>query len=164
MSELQTVGVVAIALLLVVRMISRQLRGSAITAQALVVLPAILLGLGVLNAGHALSTATPTELAVLALDLAVLLGLGLARGASIQVTLRNGVPFQQGGALTIVLWLVTVAIRVGMAFGAHALGVAGALTSASVAATLGVSIAAQNALIWWKAQRLGAPLAAGTRR
>jgi hypothetical protein len=163
-SELQTVGVVVIVLLLVVRMISRQLRGSAVSARALVVLPAILLGLGVLNAGQALSSATPAEVGVLVLDLVVLLGLGLARGASIRVTLRSGVPFQQGGAVTIVLWLATVAVRVGMAFGAHALGVTGALTSASVAATLGVSIAAQNALIWWKAQRLGAPLAVSPRR
>jgi hypothetical protein len=55
--------------------------------------------------------------------------------------------------------VLTVAVRVGLVALGTALGVAGPLTSASIALTLGVSIAVQNVTTYHRIQRLGLPLA-----
>ncbi|HEY2058039.1 MAG TPA: hypothetical protein VGH57_06665, partial [Amycolatopsis sp.] len=57
-----------------------------------------------------------------------------------------------------VLWLATIAVRVGFGFLGGTLGVSGTLTSSTIMLTLGVSIGVQNALTYYRIQRLGLPL------
>jgi hypothetical protein len=155
---------VAIAALVVWRVIFRQLRGYRLTARGLALMPAILVLLGGYRTLQALPQASGAEIALLAADLVVLAVLGVVRASTTQVTERDGYAFQQGTKRTLLLWLVTIAVRIGFTVLGEELGAAGALTSASFALTLGVSIGVQNALAYTRAQRLGLPFAPGRSR
>jgi hypothetical protein len=131
-----------------------------VTQKSLVVMPLILVVAGLFSVRDAFETASVGELAFFAFDVAVLIVLGLARGASSQLTLRESGLHQKGTGLTLVLWLITIGIRVAAGLVGGAIGLNGALTSAALLLTIGLSIAAQNVAVYLRAQRLHIPLAA----
>jgi hypothetical protein len=137
----------------------RQLRGSTITVRGLIIIPGVLLILGLENCVRALPRASGGEIALLAVDLVVLLVLGVARAASTHLGTRNGYAFQKGTTLTLVLWLVTIAVRIGFGVLGARTGLAGPLTSASVLLSMGLSIGVQNLLVYSRARRRELPIA-----
>jgi hypothetical protein len=149
-SAVQVLVYLAVAALVLVRVIGRQVVGSPVTVRSLVVTPAVLLVVGAAGTRDVLPSAS--------------VGALLLFGASIALGERDGTLFQRGTKLTLVLWLVTIALRVGFGFGGHLLGVDDRLASVSVALTVGLTIGAQNLAIWWRAQRLGVPMAAASGR
>ncbi len=149
----------AIAVLVLWRVVVRQLLGSAVTVRAALLVPGILVVIGVVNCARALPTASGGEIAFLGADLILLLLLGAARAASTRVSIRDGFAFQKGGPTTMVLWLATIGIRVGSSAVAAAVGSTGALSSASVVLSLGLSIGVQNVLVLARARRAGLPVA-----
>jgi hypothetical protein len=151
-----------IAVLIIWRVVYRQVQGSIITTQGVVLIPGILLLLGLVNCAQALPRSSGTEIALTGADLVVLLLLGVARAATTKISTRDGYAFQKGGVPTLVLWLVTIAIRVGFAVVGARIGAAGALTTASVLLSMGLSIGVQNALVLARARRAG--LRVATRR
>ncbi|MFD2418774.1 hypothetical protein [Amycolatopsis pigmentata] len=163
MSVTEILLYLAIAAVVVWRVIIRQWRGSAITVRGLVLIPGILVVIGVSNCLAALSRASAGEIELLVADVVVLIGLGVARAASTTVTTRGGNAFQKGTVLTLLLWLTTIVVRIGVAVLGTRLGVAGPLTSASVVLSMGLSIGVQNAVIYLRARSLGLPVAADRR-
>lgn len=151
---------VVIAAVVVWRVVFRQLRGSMITVSGMVVMPGILLVVGLENCVGVLPAASGAEIAWFGADLAALVVLGFGRAASTRVGTRDGFAFQKGTSLTLILWLVTVAVRIGLAVLGHSAG--SSLTSASMALSLGLSIGVQNLLIYTRARRAGLRIA--TRR
>jgi hypothetical protein len=149
---------VAIAALVFYRMIYRQLRGTLLSRKGLLLMPLILVAIGFFTAIQALPQAGAGELALLGADIVVLGALGALRSATTTLTRSGNTTFQKGSALTLVLWLATIAARVGFGFLGGTLGVSGALTSSTIMLTLGISIAVQNALTYYRIQRLGLPL------
>ncbi|MET8994618.1 hypothetical protein [Amycolatopsis sp. NPDC004169] len=154
---------VAIAALVLYRVVYQQVRGTLLSRRRLTVLPLVLTVVGAYLTLKALPGAPAGELGLLAADLLVLAGLGVLRSTTTTLTERDGTTFQKGSAVTIGLWVLTVAVRIGLLALGTALGVAGPLTSASVALSLGVTIAVQNATTYRRIQRRGLPLAAGRR-
>ena len=150
---------VAIAAYVFYRVVYKQVRGTLLDRRTLTVMPLILVAVGGYLAAKALPGAPAAELGLLAVDLVVLAGLGVLRSTTTTLTERDGTTFQKGSAITIGLWALTIGVRVGLAALGTALGVAGPLTSASIALTLGVSIAVQNATTYRRVQRRGLPLA-----
>jgi hypothetical protein len=150
---------VVVAAYVLYKVVYKQVRGTLLDRRTLVVMPLVLVAAGAYLAAKALPGASAGELALLAVDLVVLAGLGVLRSTATTLTERDGTTFQRGSAVTIGLWLLTVAARVGLVALGTALGVAGPLTTASVALTLGVSIAVQNATTYRRIQRRGLPLA-----
>jgi hypothetical protein len=148
-----------IAAYVLYKVVYKQVRGTLLNRKTLVMMPLILVAVGVYFAATALPGASPAELGLLAADLVVLAGLGVLRSTTTTLTERDGTTFQKGSAVTVGLWLLTIAVRVGLVALGTALGVAGPLTSASIALTLGVSIAVQNATTYSRIQRRGLPLA-----
>jgi hypothetical protein len=148
-----------IAAYVLYKVVYKQVRGTLLTRRTLVMMPLILVAAGVYLAAKALPGASPAELGLLGADLVVLAGLGVLRSTTTTLTERDGTTFQKGSAVTVGLWLLTIAVRVGLVALGTALGVAGPLTSASIALTLGVSIAVQNATTYSRIQRRGLPLA-----
>ena len=161
---MSTLVLVVIGALVVLRVLGKQLTGSVVTGRSLVLMPAILIVIGLGSAATALSLAQPGEILFFLLDAVIVMGLGLARGASTRLTLRDGGLFQKGTAVTLVLWLTTIAVRVGAGFLGHSLGVAGTLTTASAVLLFGVTIAAQNVVIYLRAQQQRLPLATAAPR
>ncbi|GAA3090973.1 hypothetical protein JOF29_006824 [Kribbella aluminosa] len=151
---------ILIGVLVLVRVIGRQVTGSLVTQKGLFLMPAILLGIGVLSLASVVHTATPGELAFLALDCVVLLGLGVARGASIRLTNTDQGLWQKGTTATLLLWLVTIALRVGTAFASAALWPHSPVGQATIALTIGLTIGAQNAMVYRRALATNVPLAA----
>jgi hypothetical protein len=148
-----------IAVYVCYKVVYQQVRGTLLNRTTLVVMPLILVAAGGYLAAKAAPGASPAELGLLAADLVVLAGLGVLRSTTTTLTERDGTTFQKGSAVTVGLWVLTVAVRIGMIALGTALGVAGPLTSASVALSLGVSIAVQNATTYHRIQRRGLPLA-----
>jgi hypothetical protein len=148
-----------IAVYVCYKVVYKQVRGTLLSRSTLVVMPLILVAVGTYLAAKDASGASPAELGLLAADLVVLAGLGVLRSTTTALTERDGTTFQKGSVVTVGLWVLTVAVRIGMIALGTALGVAGPLTSASIALSLGVSIAVQNATTYRRIQRRGLPLA-----
>jgi hypothetical protein len=149
----------AIAVLVLYKVVYQQVRGTLLNRRTLVGMPLLLTAVGGYLTLKALPGASAAELGLLAADLLLLAGLGVLRSTTTTLTERDGTTFQQGSAITIGLWVLTVAVRIGVVALGTALGVTGQLTSASIALTLGVSIAVQNATTYRRIQRRGLPLA-----
>ncbi|GAA4539310.1 hypothetical protein [Amycolatopsis samaneae] len=154
---------VGIAGLVFYRMIYKQLRGTLLTRSGLMRLPLILVVVGAFFVVKALPGATTAEVGLLVADIVVLAALGAARAATTTLTERAGTTFQKGAAMTVVLWLVTIAARFGFVGLGTVLGITGPLTSASIALTIGISIGVQNAMTLHRIQQLRLPLAEGRR-
>ncbi|TCO26309.1 hypothetical protein EV652_107200 [Kribbella steppae] len=150
---------ILVGLFVLVRVVGRQVTGSLVTQKSLLVMPVILLMVGLLPLPSALQTASNGEIAFLVLDCVVLIGIGLARGASLRLTQREDGLFQKGTSATLSLWLLTLAIRVGAAFAAPAIWPNGNLTHSTVALTIGLTIAAQNVMVYHRAVSLRIPFA-----
>ncbi|MGW3993093.1 hypothetical protein [Amycolatopsis sp. NPDC004772] len=148
-----------IAAFVLYKVVYKQVRGTLLSRRTLVVLPLLLTAFGAYLTLKALPGASAAELGLLAADLLLLAGLGVLRSTTTTLTERDGTTFQKGSAVTIGLWVLTVAVRVGVIALGTALGITGPLTSASIALSLGLSIAVQNATTYRRIQRRGLPLA-----
>jgi hypothetical protein len=164
MSLTTTLIIAAVAVLIVLRVITKQTQGSPVTIRSLLGFPVVLLVTGVASASDLLAMASGRDLLLLVVDALILLVLGAARGSTVTVSEKDGVAFQKGTKWTLVLWLATVAARVGVLIADHALGMDSALTNASFAVTLGVTLAAQNAVIFERTRRLGLTMAISRAR
>ncbi|SFW57793.1 hypothetical protein [Amycolatopsis australiensis] len=152
---------VVIAAYVVYKVVYKQVRGTLLDRRTLLVLPLILVAAGGYLTAKAVPGASPAEFGLLAVDLVVLAGLGYLRSSTTSLTERDGTTFQKGSAVTVGLWVLTIAARLGLVALGTALGITGPLTSASITLTIGVSIAVQNATTYYRVQRRGLPLADG---
>ncbi|MFJ1766333.1 hypothetical protein ACIOD2_38800 [Amycolatopsis sp. NPDC088138] len=160
MSSIATVLLyVAIAGVVLYRVVYKQVRGTLLDRRSLVTLPLLLVVVGGYLTLKALPGASAAELGFLGVDLVLLAGLGVLRSTTTTLTAREGTTFQKGSAVTIGLWVLTIGVRIGLVALATVLGVAGPLSSASIALTVGVSIAVQNATTYRRIQLAGLPLA-----
>ncbi|MEU4195270.1 hypothetical protein AB0E69_25450 [Kribbella sp. NPDC026611] len=150
---------ILIGVLVLVRVIGRQVTGSLVTQKSLVVMPAILLGVGVFSLTTAVKGVSAGELGLFALDAVVLVGLGFARGASVRLTQTPQGLYQKGTAATLCLWLVTIGLRVAAAFGSAALFPHSHFSQSVLALTIGLTIGSQNLMIYRRSLAMHAPLA-----
>jgi hypothetical protein len=150
---------VAVAGLVLYKVVYKQVRGTLLNRRTLVTMPLILIAVGGYLTLQALPGTSAAELGFLGVDLVVLAGLGVLRSTTTMLTAREGTTFQKGSAVTLGLWVLTIGVRIGLVALATVLGVAGPLTTASIALTLGISIAVQNATTYRRVQLAGLPLA-----
>ncbi|HEX4361293.1 MAG TPA: hypothetical protein VH141_27405 [Pseudonocardia sp.] len=120
-------------------------------------LPLVLIVLGVVEFGQAHPAITPVAVLVIGADLLLTAALGAARGYSIQLSTRDGYLYQRGGAPTLLLWALSIAVRVGLEFAAHSLG-AGAAASGTVVLTFGVSLVVQAFVLQSRVREDGRPV------
>ena len=151
---------ILVGLLVLVRVIGRQVTGSLVTQKSLFLMPVILLGVGLFSVSSAVHGATSGQLAFVVLDCVVLAGLGIARGASVRLSPTDQGLFQKGTAATLVLWLLTIALRVGTSFASAALWPHNNFGTSTLALTIGVTLAAQSAMIYRRSLAMNIPFAA----
>lgn len=154
---------VAIAVFVLWRVVLKQLAGSTLSVRSLWLIPVVLLVIGGSSTLNALPDAGGTEIALLVADLVVLTVLGVIRGGSVALSTRDGLAFQKGTALTLILWLVTIGVRIGFGVLGSQLDASGPLTSASIWLSVGLSIGIQNAVIYARVRKLGLAVAADRR-
>ena len=83
-------------------------------------MPLVQVAVGAYLTANAAPGTSATELGLLAVDLVALAGLGVLRSTTTTLSERDGTTFRKGSAITIGLWVLTIAVRVSMV----ALGVA----------------------------------------
>lgn len=96
------------------------------------------------------------DIAYLVLAGAVSVVLGLVRGSTVRIHDRGGMLTQQYTALTVVLWLATIGIRLGMDLVAsHSFGVAAAVAGSSILMMFGLSLLGESAAVALRAGSAG---------
>ncbi|MFB7800480.1 hypothetical protein [Isoptericola sp. NPDC056134] len=87
-------------------------------------------------------------IAVLAVDVVLTMGLGVARGATVEVTTgpTGSVRFRYTG-VTVALWAVSVALRFELADAGAGAGASPAVTEGSILLALGLSLLVQNLVV-----------------
>lgn len=136
---------ILVAIVIVVAVIARQLRGEALTGRRLMVLPVVLtvLGLAMLRNEHP----TSTDIMCLVVGGLVAFGIGAGQGAMTRLEPRAGVTWARMPAAGLGLWALLVVTRVGMTVVAHTLDAKVAASAATIFLTLGINRLGQAAVV-----------------
>jgi hypothetical protein len=144
---------------LVVVMIVRRFLGQPVRTQSFV-LPLVLSGWGLTQLrGVHLGAA---DLVFLAVEAVLAVGVGLARGATIELYLRDGHLWQRYRWSTLTVWIGAILLRLGSVGAGSLVGVH--VATRGLVLVLGVSFLAEAALVGWRVARTGAPVAPSRRR
>jgi len=157
-----SIPTVLIAVAVIAYLLIRRFLGEPLEARRLILPPVILIGWG----GISLSNAGGGSVHHAVLD-GVVLGLGalvavlggIVRGLTVKVFVSNGHVWYRYTALTVVVWIALIALRVGQSAGAHALGADDAVLSAALMLVFGLSLLGEAAVVARRAVATGAPFA-----
>lgn len=146
-------GLVTLTIVVLTRLRPRAVRARRmVTAPVIVVLVGAFLlvpWLGAPAPGAAVAT-----IGVAVVDIALTVGLGIARGVTVKLDVDvDGVVRSRYTGLTVMLWVVSVALRFGLAEAGSHLGAMPAVTEGSVLLTLGFALLTQNLVVMRAAAR-----------
>ena len=147
----QYVVTIAIAVVVLVFIVYRQMRTAPIEPRQLVILPVFLCLVGISN----LQRHPPDSVAIgVALGISVLTALifGVARGLTTQIWRSGSVAMRKGTATTLILWVVAILVRIVIGLVARRAGVPVSVTTGEIPVFLGITLAAQNVVIWIRGQ------------
>ena len=153
------VGVAA----LVVLLIGRRLVGEPLQARRVFVLPLVVAVVGAYQLSQ-LHHVRPLDVGVLTAEAGLAVALGAVRGLTVQVFVRDGHLWQRYRPLTIAVWVVSIAVRLGATAGAYAIGADRTVLSAGLVLVLGLTLAGESAIVGLRSMRLGAPFAPRSSR
>jgi hypothetical protein len=138
----------------VVLLVLAGIRGRELRPRKLFIVPGVVVLLGIAALLPQLSgRITPHGIdAVLAVvDLALSVGLGAVRGRTVRIYLAAGTPWYRYGPVTVLLWGLSISLRFGLGvYGAHH-GASPLVTSAGILLMLGLTLLAQNAIVFARA-------------
>jgi hypothetical protein len=149
---------IVVAAAIIVFVIGRRLAGEPLKAGRVTILPLAVAVIGlyqVSNAPHL----SPTDVGLIAVEAVVAVGLGLLRGSTIKVFVRDGHLWQKYSWATVGLWVTSILLRFGMAGAAVLLGADRSVMQTAILLTLGLTFAGEGAVIALRARALGAPYA-----
>lgn len=143
-----TIVLVVAAIAAVGYVLVSRMRGKAVNVRRLLVLPAVLTVIGGLQVlGEARLGMTATALGLLATDVVVAVLLGVARGATVAVSAREGRAWLRYRPLTLALWVATIIVRLGMTALAYAVGAAQAAGGPALLLCVGVTLLGEGAVV-----------------
>lgn len=157
MSSDQIVGLavnVAIYVALIAFVLYRQMSAQPLRGRRLVLLPAVLGLFGLQQLGRQPPATDVGGVALLAVGLVIGLASGLWRGTTFRVWPDAGQVMVKGTAMTLVTWAVLIVIRLPFAFLGYAANQPQGFVVGELLLALAVTFAAQNAVIWARAQGL----------
>lgn len=125
------------AIVIVIALVARQLRGEALTGRRLMVLPVVLtvIGLALLRDDHP----SVTDVVLLVISALLAVGIGAAQGAMTRLEPRAGVLWARMPAVGLWLWGLFVVTRLGMTVVAHVVDAEVAASSATILLALGIN-------------------------
>jgi hypothetical protein len=155
---------VALVLALVVFILYRQTIARPLSARGIWVLPAILaivalIGISNVNKG----LLSVTAVTYLGIDVVSSLALGALRGCFMRVFERDGVMWRQGNAITVILWIAAIGIRIVLGYFASRAGV-GNVSVAGLELALAAALLGQNAVVALRGVNQGLMFAIDTTR
>jgi len=148
--------VVAAAILIFV--IGRRLVGEPLKVARVTVFPLVIAAIGLYQISQVVNLST-TDLGLIGLEAVVAVVLGVVRGSTIKVFVRDGHLWQKYSWATVGLWLGSILVRFGMTSGAVLLGADKTVMQTAVLLTLGLTFAGEGAVIALRGRALGAPYA-----
>jgi hypothetical protein len=142
----------AVPVLLVLAAVSYVLasrwRGRPIESRRLLLMPAVLSGYGLLLFTGASSRGLRAiDVALIAAGVAVSAGMGVIRGTSVSVFLRDGRPWMRYRFTTLALWAATAAVRLAVAVVSNALGASASAREPALLLSVGVTLLAEGAVV-----------------
>jgi hypothetical protein len=153
---------ILVAAALVIFVIGRRLAGEPLRAKRVFVLPLLIAIAGAYQMKD-LHHVAPIDVAVMVVEAAFALAIGAVRGITIHVFVRDGHLWMRYRPLTLAVWAIAIAVR----FGIGALGVAAGANShvvqTAIVLMLGLTFAAEGAIVGLRGMRLGAPFAPQNR-
>jgi hypothetical protein len=153
MSALQ----IALVAALVIFMIARRFAGAPVGVQSLIV-PIGMSVYGFVTVRDATHHGLHTiDIALLAAEIVVGIGAGLARGATIRLYLRDGHLWQRYTVATLLVWIAMIAVRIGFAIGGDSLG-ATLPAGGTALVSFGVSMLVETLVVSKRAMATGAPI------
>lgn len=155
MSALEILAAIAIVLYV----IARQFRGEWLQAKRVVVLPAVLTGVGLMSLVHSTRHPSATDIACIAVGAAVAAAIGVSQGIVMRLGSRDGALWGRMPKAGLWLWLGLIASRIAMTLIAVSLDAKVAASSAPILLTLGVNRLATAAVIVPRALAMGVPFA-----
>lgn len=156
MTSEQLVGVVvnvAIYVVLIGFVLYRQMSRVALNPRRLVLLPVILAVFAVQQLSRQALRFDAGTLAFLGVSLAVSILAGMWRGTTFRIWTDAGVVMTKGTALTLIAWVVLIALRLPFALVSHAANYPQGLVIGELLLALAVTFAAQNVVIWMRSSR-----------
>lgn len=154
MSELVSVLVITGV---VVAVIIGQIKGVTLTGRRMLVLPAILIGYGVVNLAG-MHGVGPVDIACIAVSATIGAVIGLGQGRVMHLESRGGGLWARLPLRGLWWWAALIGARIGMLAVAAALGAKAAGSADAVFLVLGINRLAQSAMIGLRASRAGLPL------
>ena len=155
-----TFSSVLIALVVIVFVLARRMRGEAVPEpKKLFLLPVIAGIIGLENISHV--KVNPVDIAVIAIGSAISLGLGLLRGRLDSVALVNGAPFMRWTTASLGIFAFNVVTKLALDLGGVAAGGTASVLSSSILFSLGLTLLGEAAIIWLRSQSLLTSAAAG---
>ena len=135
----------------------RRVMGEPAQAKRMLILPAVLSLIGLSDVSGEVKA--PLSLVFLVATAAISVVLGALRGASVRISQRDGLAFVRYTGLTVVLWVVNLAVKFGanLVLGAIDPKDAGAVSN-SLLLTLGLGILAEGLVVLYRALRSGHPV------
>jgi len=156
---------VVLAVLVLGWIVYKQVVGQYATAGKLTWLPPLLVVIGVYAVVQAHPTVTAAGAALIGAELVATVVLGVLRGRAVSLTTRDGYLYLRGGTPALLLWLVSIGVRVGVEVYAHGLGPATAtLATSTIALSFGISLGVQGLVLRHRIRTDGRPLRPAQRR
>lgn len=150
---------VLVAIGIIVYVIGQQLVGSALRGKRVVVLPAVLTVIGIVEIGGNKSHPGATDIVLLVVSAAVAIAIGAALGAMTRLERRDGHLWAQLPKRGLWLWGALIISRVAIAGIAHASGAHLAAGTDAILLVLGLNRAAQALVVVPRAIAAGIPFA-----
>lgn len=156
MSEvLRVLAVIAI----VAYVIGRQLNGEPLRGKRVVLLPAILAVIGVIDLSKHGHHVQPADVVCLVISSIIAVSIGLLQGRMMRLESRNGALWGQMPVRSLCLWALLVGSRLIMTVIALAIGAKVAGSSAPIVMLLGINRLGQAAIVMRHALATGIPFA-----
>ena len=144
----------AAVVVVVIVVLVRRFRGEPVDAKDLVIAPLILLFLGIKDLID-FTHWTPANITFLATSIVTGLGFGLVRGASTILFEKDGTLHQRYTAKTMIVWALSLAMGLGLSFGARAIGAEEAVKPMTL--SIGVSLLGEMIACGYRGIRSGIP-------
>ncbi|MCH0571941.1 hypothetical protein I3F60_22255 [Streptomyces sp. MUM 136J] len=147
------------AIVIVILVIVRQLRGEPLRGKRLILLPAVITVVGFIGLGEHGHHPATADYACIVIDAVIAAGIGAAQGALLRLEPHEGVLWTRMPVRGLWLWPALVVSRVGMTVVAVTLDAHVAGSTAPVLFLLGVNRLGQGAVVTPRALASGVPFA-----
>jgi hypothetical protein len=150
---------VLVALAIIVYVIGQQLVGGALRGKRVVVLPAVLIVIGIIDISGQKSNLDATDIVLLVVSAAIAIATGAGLGAMTRLERRGGHLWAQLPKRGLWLWVGLIISRLAISGIAHASGADVAAGTTAILLVLGLNRAAQALVVVPRAIAAGIPFA-----